>query len=50
MKVIILAGGLCTRLGQQVETIPKPMVPIENKPILWHTMKIYSHHGFNECL
>jgi len=50
MKVIILAGGLGTRLGQQVETIPKPMVPIGSKPILWHVMKIYSHYGFNEFI
>ena len=48
MKVIILAGGWSTRLGQQTEEIPKPMVPIGNKPILWHIMKIYSHYGFNE--
>jgi glucose-1-phosphate cytidylyltransferase len=48
MKVIILAGGMGTRLGQQVEAIPKPMVTIGNKPILWHIMKIYSHQGFNE--
>jgi glucose-1-phosphate cytidylyltransferase len=48
MKVIILAGGLGTRLGQQLEAIPKPMVLIGSKPILWHIMKIYSHFGFNE--
>jgi glucose-1-phosphate cytidylyltransferase len=50
MKVIILAGGKGTRLGQQIEAIPKPMVPIGNKPILWHIMKIYSHQGFNEFI
>jgi glucose-1-phosphate cytidylyltransferase len=50
MKVVILAGGLGTRLGQQVETIPKPMVPIGSKPILWHIMKIYSYYGFNEFI
>ena len=48
MKVIILAGGWGTRLGQQTEDIPKPMVTIGNKPILWHIMKIYSHYGFND--
>jgi len=48
MKVIILAGGWGTRLGQQVEVIPKPMVPIGSKPILWHIMKIYSHYGLDE--
>lgn len=50
MKVIILAGGQGTRLGQQIEAVPKPMVPIGNKPILWHIMKIYSHYGFNEFI
>ncbi len=48
IKTVILAGGLGTRLGQLVETVPKPMVPIGGKPILWHIMKIYSYHGFNE--
>ena len=50
MKVIILAGGWGTRLGQQNEDIPKPMVAIGNKPILWHIMKIYSHYGFNDFI
>ena len=50
MKVIILAGGWGTRLGQQSEDIPKPMVPIGNRPILWHIMKIYSYYGFNEFI
>jgi len=48
MKVIILAGGWGTRLGRRTETIPKPMVKIGNKPILWHIMKMYSHYGFND--
>lgn len=48
MKVIILAGGWGTRLGRLTELIPKPMVKIGNKPILWHIMKIYSHYGFND--
>jgi len=48
MKVIILAGGLGTRLGSITETIPKPMVRIGGQPILWHIMKIYSHFGFND--
>jgi glucose-1-phosphate cytidylyltransferase len=48
MKVVILAGGRGTRLGQQSEIVPKPMVLIGNKPILWHIMKIYSDQGFNE--
>lgn len=48
MKVLILAGGFGTRLSEETQSIPKPMVPIGNKPILWHIMKIYSHYGFNE--
>ena len=48
MKVVILAGGLGTRLSEETKTIPKPMVEIGGKPILWHIMKIYSHYGFNE--
>ena len=50
MKVIILAGGWGTRLGQLSEIIPKPMVYIGNKPILWHIMKIYSHYGYDEFI
>jgi glucose-1-phosphate cytidylyltransferase len=50
MKVIILAGGKGTRLGTQIGTLPKPMVPIGNKPILWHIMKTYSFYGFNEFI
>ncbi|MAQ43812.1 MAG: glucose-1-phosphate cytidylyltransferase [Candidatus Marinimicrobia bacterium] len=48
MKVLILAGGFGTRLSEETQSIPKPMVPIGNKPILWHIMKIYSHFGFND--
>ncbi len=48
MKIVILAGGMGTRLGQQSEIIPKPMVLIGNKPIIWHIMKIYSYQGFND--
>lgn len=48
MKVIILAGGLGTRLGSVSELMPKPMVNVGEKPMLWHVMKIYSHYGFNE--
>ena len=50
MKVIILAGGWGTRLGQISGTTPKPMVSIGNKPILWHIMKIYSYNGYNDFL
>jgi glucose-1-phosphate cytidylyltransferase len=48
MKVVILAGGLGTRLSEETNLIPKPMVEIGGKPILWHIMKIYSYWGFNE--
>lgn len=48
MKVLILAGGLGTRLTEETDVKPKPMVEIGDKPILWHIMKIYSSYGFNE--
>ena len=48
MKVIILAGGFGTRLSEETEVKPKPMVEIGGRPILWHIMKIYAHHGFKE--
>jgi glucose-1-phosphate cytidylyltransferase len=48
MKVVILAGGLGTRLSEETNLIPKPMVEIGGRPILWHIMKLYSHFGFNE--
>jgi glucose-1-phosphate cytidylyltransferase len=48
MKVVILCGGKGTRLREETEYRPKPMVPIGNRPILWHIMKIYAAHGFNE--
>jgi glucose-1-phosphate cytidylyltransferase len=50
MKVVIFAGGLGTRIAEETETRPKPMVAIGGKPILWHIMKIYSHYGFNEFI
>lgn len=46
ISVMILAGGLGTRLREETEFRPKPMVPIGGKPIIWHLMKIYSHYGF----
>jgi len=48
MKVLILAGGRGTRIGEETCIKPKPMVDIGGYPILWHIMKIYSHYGFNE--
>ena len=50
MKVVILAGGYGTRLSEETDIKPKPMVEIGNKPILWHIMKIYSHYGYNDFL
>ncbi|MCD4731756.1 MAG: glucose-1-phosphate cytidylyltransferase [Bacteroidales bacterium] len=50
MKVIIFAGGWGSRLGQLTDFVPKPMIKIGNKPILWHIMKIYSSFGFNEFI
>jgi glucose-1-phosphate cytidylyltransferase len=48
MKVVILAGGLGTRLAEETTVRPKPMVEIGDKPVLWHIMKTYSHYGFND--
>lgn len=48
MKAVILAGGLGTRLSEETDSIPKPMVTVGDKPILWHIMKMYSHHGIND--
>ena len=48
MKVVILAGGMGSRLSEETETRPKPMVEIGGHPILWHIMKHYAHHSFNE--
>ena len=48
MKTIILAGGFGTRLSEQTELRPKPMVEIGGRPILWHIMKTYAHYGFND--
>lgn len=48
MKIVILAGGLGTRLSEETTSRPKPMVEVGGRPILWHIMKSYSHFGFNE--
>jgi glucose-1-phosphate cytidylyltransferase len=50
MKVVILAGGLGTRISEESQLRPKPMIEIGGKPILWHIMKIYSHYGYNEFI
>ncbi len=50
MRVVILAGGLGTRLAEETDRIPKPMVTIGSRPILWHIMKIYSHYGLNDFI
>ncbi len=50
MKAVILAGGLGTRISEETNSKPKPMVNIGGRPILWHIMKIYSHHGINEFI
>ena len=48
MKCVILAGGLGTRIAEETGSRPKPMIDIGGRPILWHIMKIYSQHGFND--
>ena len=50
MKAVILAGGLGTRISEETSIKPKPMIEIGGKPILWHIMKTYSHHGINDFI
>ena len=50
MKVILLAGGFGTRLSEYTDIVPKPMVPVGGKPILWHIMKTYAHFGHKDFL
>ena len=50
MKVIILAGGFGTRISEESQFKPKPMVELGGMPILWHIMKLYSHYGFNDFI
>jgi glucose-1-phosphate cytidylyltransferase len=50
MKVVILAGGFGTRISEESHLKPKPMIDIGGRPILWHIMKIYAHHGFNDFI
>ncbi len=50
MKAVILAGGLGTRILEESHLRPKPMIEIGGKPLLWHIMKTYSHHGINDFI
>jgi glucose-1-phosphate cytidylyltransferase len=50
MKTVILAGGLGTRISEETATRPKPMIEIGGRPILWHILKTYSHHGINDFI
>ncbi|UFP96561.1 glucose-1-phosphate cytidylyltransferase [Gloeobacter morelensis] len=50
MKAVLLAGGLGTRLSEETQIKPKPMVEVGNRPMLWHIMKIYSAHGINDFI
>ena len=50
MKAVILAGGLGTRISEETSTRPKPMVEIGGRPVLWHLLKIYSHHGITDFI
>jgi glucose-1-phosphate cytidylyltransferase len=50
MKVVILAGGYGTRFGKLTDFLPKPMIPIGPYPMLWHIMRLYAHHGFNDFI
>ena len=50
MKVVILAGGLGSRISEESTVRPKPLIEIGGKPILWHIMKIYSYYGLNEFI
>src|ERR1700759_2021712 len=48
VKVVVLCGGLGTRLREETEFRPKPLVDVGGRPILWHIMKLYAHHGFRD--
>lgn len=50
MKTVILAGGLGTRISEESQFKPKPMIEIGGRPILWHIMRLYAHHGFNDFI
>ncbi len=50
MQVIILCGGKGTRMGKDLQGLPKALIPIGDKPIIWHIMKYYSYFGFNDFI
>jgi NDP-sugar pyrophosphorylase family protein len=50
MKVVLFCGGLGTRMREYSETVPKPMVPIGYRPIIWHVMKYYAHYGHKDFI
>ena len=50
MKVVLFCGGLGTRLREYSDTVPKPLVPIGDRPIIWHLMKYYAHYGHKEFI
>ena len=50
MKVVILAGGKGTRIGEETQLRPKPMIEIGGMPIIWHIMKLYSYYGYQEFI
>ena len=50
MQVVLLAGGLGSRIAEESALRPKPMIEIGGRPLLWHIMKIYSHHGFRNFI
>src|SRR5829696_8641898 len=50
VKAVILAGGLGTRISEESQIRPKPMIEVGGKPILWHILKIYSHYGINDFI
>ena len=50
MKLVLLAGGLGTRMAENTHLLPKPMISIGGRPIIWHIMKLYSQHGFNDFI
>ena len=50
MKAVILAGGMGTRISEETQVRPKPMVEIGGRPVLWHIMKLYAHHGVREFI